>query len=258
MGVSPVHRYSHTRTAETAAPLRDDRYASGMSESAPQPRFVPLPARHDPGRPPEDAARRFYETMRTRRTVRMFSDKPVSRETIEWLVKSATTAPSGANKQPWRFVCVRDPDLKRRIRHAAEQEEREFYNRRASKQWIKDLTPLGTDEHKDFLETAPWLIVVFKLARDDDGGQVYYVNESVGLACGLLLAAIHHAGLVAVTHTPSPMRFLTDVLERPSHERPFLLIPVGYPSNDCKVPEAALSRKPLDQVLVVDRGATSD
>jgi len=229
-----------------------------MSKSESEPRFVPLPPRYDPGEPPEAAARRFYETMRTRRTVRMFSGAPVSRETIEWLVRSATTAPSGANKQPWRFVCVQDAELKRRIRAEAEREEREFYSRRASQQWLADLAPLGTDERKDFIETAPWLIVVFKLARNDDGGQVYYVNESVGLACGLLLAAIHHAGLVAVTHTPSPMGFLSEVLHRPPNERPFLLIPVGYPSEDCKVPEAALSRKSLEQVMVIDRGSTSD
>jgi len=215
--------------------------------------FVPLPERYDPGVAPEEAARRFYETMRTRRSVRMFSDRPVSRETIEWCVRAATTAPSGANKQPWRFVCVRDASIKREIRLAAEEEEREFYERRASDEWLADLEPLGTDEHKAFLEVAPWLIVVFKLAKDDDGGQVYYLNESVGLACGMLLSAIHHAGLCALTHTPSPMKFLCDALRRPEHERPFLLIPVGYPSDDCEVPAKALERKALEQVMVVDR-----
>lgn len=220
----------------------------------PQAKFVPLPPRHVPDVPPEEAARRFYEIMRTRRTVRMFSDKPVSRETIEWIVRAATTAPSGANKQPWRFVCVQNPELKRKIRFAAEEEEREFYSRRASAEWLRDLTPLGTDENKDFLEIAPWLIVVFKLARTDDDSQVYYINESVGIACGMLLAAIHHAGLVSVTHTPSPMGFLTKVLNRPSNERPFLLIPVGHPSDDCAVPAKALERKPLDEVMVIDTG----
>jgi nitroreductase len=184
----------------------------------------------------------------------MFSDAPVSRETIEWIVKAATTAPSGANKQPWRFVCVQDPELKRKIRFAAEEEEREFYARRASEEWLNDLAPLGTDENKEFLEVAPWLIVVFKLAKTDDDAQVYYLNESVGLACGMLLAAIHHAGLVSVTHTPSPMGFLAKVLNRPANERPFLLIPVGYPAERCEVPKKALERKPLDDVMVIDTG----
>lgn len=223
----------------------------------PTPRFVPLPPRHDPGATTEQAARRFYEVMASRRSVRMFSDKPVSRETIEWIVRTAATAPNGANKQPWRFVCVQDPALKKKIREAAEAEEREFYARRASPEWLADLTPLGTDEHKEFLETAPWLIVVFKLAKDDDGGQVYYNTESVGLACGMLLAAVHHAGLCALTHTPSPMKFLTRVLHRPEHERPFLLIPVGHPADDCEVPEKALARKPLEQSMVVDLGTQS-
>lgn len=227
-------------------------------DAAHDPPFIPLPPRYTPGAPPEDAARAFYDVMRTRRTVRMFSDRPVSRATIEWIVRTATTAPSGANKQPWRFVCVQDPALKHEIRIAAEAEEREFYTRRASPAWLADLAPLGTDPDKAFLDVAPWLIVVCKLAKADDGSQVYYLNESVGIACGLLLAAIHHAGLVAVTHTPSPMGFLTDVLHRPANERPFLLVPVGYPADDCAVPEAALARKPLDEVIVIDRGAAED
>jgi iodotyrosine deiodinase len=224
------------------------------SQPSADPPFVPLPERFDPGCAPEEAARKFYETMRTRRSVRQFSDAPVSRETIEWIISAATTAPNGANKQPWRFVCVQDRELKHKIRIAAEEEEREFYARRASPEWLEDLAPLGTDENKEFLEIAPWLIVVFKLAKDDDGSQVYYNTESVGLACGLLLAAVHHAGLVALTHTPSPMKFLTKVLERPDHERPFLLLPVGYPAPDCEVPEKALGRKPLEQVMVIDKG----
>lgn len=215
------------------------------------PPHVPLQPRFDPGAEPEDAARAFYEKMRLRRTVRTFSDRPVSRQTIEWVVRTATTAPSGANKQPWRFVCVQDPHLKRQIRLAAEREEREFYASRASDRWLKDLEPLGTDADKPFLEQAPWLIVVFKLMRGDDGSQVYYVNESVGLASGMLLAAAHLAGLVTLTHTPSPMGFLREVLERPEHERPFLLVPVGYPVDDCVVPAAALARKPLSEVMVI-------
>lgn len=204
---------------------------------------------HTPGAPPEAAARSFFETMRTRRSCRFFSDRPVSRETIEWCIRAAGSAPSGANKQPWRFVCVQDPSIKQRIRTAAEVEEREFYQRRATPEWLADLAPLGTDHAKPFLTTAPWLIVVFKLAHTDQGGQVYYLNESVGIATGLLIAAIHAAGLVTLTHTPSPMGFLSHVLERPPHERPFLLLPVGFPAPDATVPD--IQRKPLDQIMVV-------
>lgn len=211
----------------------------------------PLGERHAPEGTAEAAARRFYEIMGTRRSVRMFSDRPVSRETIQWIVRTASGAPSGANKQPWHFVCVADPSLKRQIRLAAEREERAFYASRASARWLKDLAPLGTDEHKEYLETAPWLIVVFRLVKDDDGGQVYYTHESVGIAVGLLLAAVHHAGLVSLTHTPSPMAFLSMVLGRPAHERPYLLMPVGYPTDDCMVPEHALWRKPLAQIMTV-------
>ena len=211
------------------------------------PRHIPLD-RYDPGLPAEEAARRFYEVMRRRRTVRMFSDRPVSEETIRHVLMAAGTAPSGANKQPWRFVAVRDAATKRRIRLAAEEEEREFYTRRAPPEWLEDLALLGTDEHKEFLEVAPWLIVVFKLMKTDEGGQVYYVNESVGIATGLLLAAAHHAGLATLTHTPSPMGFLTAVLGRPAHERPFLLIPVGYPAEDCVVPD--IGRKGEGEVVV--------
>ena len=218
-----------------------------------EPVFVPLPERHDPGVPPEEAARAFCEVMAKRRTVREFSDRPVSRETIEWIVRAAGTAPSGANKQPWRFVCVSDPERKREIRLAAEKEEREFYESRASERWLEDLAPLGTDPNKEFLEVAPWLIVVFQLLKEDDGGQVYYGVESVGLASGLLLAAAHHAGLATLTHTPSPMGFLRDLLGRPTNERPFLLVPVGYPAADCTVPEAALNKKSLDAITTWDR-----
>ncbi len=216
-----------------------------------EPVFVPNTDRYDPDTPPEDAAERFFSVMKKRRTVRHFSDRPVSRETIEWVVRTAGSAPSGANKQPWRFVCVQDEKLKREIRLGAEQEEREFYARRASDRWLKDLEPLGTDNHKEFIEIAPWLIVVFKLGSDDDGGQVYYANESVGIASGFLLAAAHHAGLATLTHTPSPMGFLGRILGRPIHERPFLLVPVGHPAEECVVPKAAIERKPLEQIMVV-------
>ena len=201
--------------------------------------------------PPERAAADFFDVVRRRRSVRMFSDRPVSRETIEWLVRAAHSAPSGANKQPWRFVCVQDPAVKARIREGAEQEEREFYSRRANAEWLRDLEPLGTDEHKEFLTVAPWLVVVFQLTHLDDGSQGYYLKESVGLACGLFLAAAQFAGLATLTHTPSPMAFLGDILGRPKHERPFLLIPVGYPTDDCRVPQQALERRPLEDVMKV-------
>lgn len=213
----------------------------------PYPR-VPLTT-FDPGLAPEAAAQKLYDVLRLRRTVREFSDRPVSLETIQWLVRAAGTAPSGANKQPWRFVAVRDLELKRRIRAAAEAEEREFYSRRAGERWLADLAHLETDEDKPFLEIAPWLIVVFKLLHTDDGGQVYYASESVGIAVGLLLAAAHQAGLATLTHTPSPMGFLCEVLERPANERPFVVIPIGYPSEGCSVPD--IQRKPLDEILIV-------
>lgn len=197
---------------------------------------------------PEIAARRLYEMQRLRRSVRYFSDRPVSREAIEWIIRTAATAPSGANKQPWRFVAVSNPAVKRQIRAAAEAEEREFYERRATPEWLADLAPLGTDQDKPFLDVAPWLIVVFKLVKGDDGGATYYTNESVGIACGMLITAIHHAGLATLTHTPSPMGFLSKVLGRPEHERAFLLLPVGYPAEGCTVPD--ITRKGLEEVSV--------
>lgn len=204
--------------------------------------------RYDPGVPGEEAARAYHEVMRKRRTVRMFSDRPVSRATIEWVIRGAGTAPSGANKQPWRFIAVSDPATKSRIREAAEAEEREFYSTRASERWLEDLKPFGTDPDKRFLEIAPWLIVVFALKKTDDGGQTYYLNESVGIATGMLLSAAHHAGLATLTHTPSPMGFLRETLGRPESERPFLLIPMGYPTQDCVVPK--IGRKGLDEISV--------
>ena len=204
--------------------------------------------RYEPGAAPEEAARSFYEVMKRRRTVRMFSSKPVSRETIEWVIRAAGTAPSGANKQPWRFVAVSDPATKARIRAAAEEEEREFYSTRASERWLADLRPFGTDPDKRFLEIAPWLVVVFALKKTDEGGQTYYLNESVGIATGMLLTAAHHAGLATLTHTPSPMGFLRETLGRPEHERPYLLIPMGYPTEDCVVPR--IGRKGLGEISV--------
>lgn len=216
--------------------------------------FIPYhpPAPPMPDLDPTRAAEAFYRFMNQRRSIRFFSDRPVAREAIEWAVRAAGTAPSGANKQPWRFVCIADPVLKRKIRVAAEAEEREFYTRKANPEWLADLAPLETTPDKGFLETAPWLIAVFKLAQTDEGGQVYYPNESVGMAVGLLLAALHHAGLSALTHTPSPMKFLSEVLERPAHERAYVLIPVGYAAQGCVVPD--IHRKPLDQIMVVHAG----
>lgn len=216
-----------------------------------EPVFVPWTDRHVPAEPPERAAAACHDVLRRRRSIRAFSDRPVSRAAIEWLVRCAHTSPSGANKQPWRFVCVQDPATKARIRTGAEAEEREFYGRRANDEWRRDLAPLGTDANKDFLTTAPWLVVVFQLMRGDDGGQVYYPKESVGIACGLFLAAAQFAGLATLTHTPSPMAFLGPMLGRPAHERPFLLIPVGHPADDCTVPAKALERRPLHEVMVV-------
>jgi len=196
-------------------------------------------------------AREFLEELRRRRTVRQFSDRPVPREVLEDCVAAAATAPSGANKQPWTFVLVTDPALKSRIREAAEKEERAFYHGRAPERWLKDLQPFGTDEHKPYLEVAPALIVVFaqKHGPSEADERHYYVQESVGIAVGFLLAALHHAGLATLTHTPSPMGFLAEVLERPSNERPFVLIPVGYPAEDAQVPD--IGKKPLSEVLVV-------
>ncbi len=189
----------------------------------------------------------FYEDINRRRTVREFSDKPVPRDIIETALLAANTAPSGANLQPWHFVAVSDPAVKKRIREAAEVEEREFYEHRASEEWLEALRPLGTDEHKPFLETAPYLIAVFlqKFGELPDGRKVkhYYPTESTGLATGILITALHTAGLATLTHTPSPMRFLNEILGRPKNERPFLLLVAGYPADDARVPDIA--RKPL-------------
>lgn len=193
----------------------------------------------------------FHDFMERRRSLRFFSDRPVPKEVIENIIMTASTAPSGAHKQPWTFCVVSDPAIKTKIREAAEEEERESYNGRMSEEWLRDLAPLGTDWQKPFLEIAPWLIVVFKKAYEMEGGEkrkCYYVSESVGIACGFLLAAIHNAGLVSLTHTPSPMNFLQKILDRPENERPFLLIPVGYPAEGATVPD--LRRKGLDEVAV--------
>jgi nitroreductase len=205
---------------------------------------------YEPTQAPLQAAEGLLDVLRQRRSVRDFSDRPVDRSLIDAVVGCAASAPSGANKQPWTFVCVGDPELKHRIRLAAEEEEREFYAKRAPESWKADLAPLGTDEHKGFLDVAPWLVVVFRHARGADGGAVYYSEESVGIATGMLLAAAQVAGLATLTHTPSPMGFLAELLERPAHERAYMLIPMGWPAESCRVPAAALVKKPLSEVAV--------
>jgi len=212
---------------------------------------VPFYDRYVPRAPPLAAAEAFREVMRKRRSVRDFSNRDVPLEVIASLVATAGGAPSGANRQPWRFVCVRDPTVKRRIRLAAEEEERAFYAGRAGERWLADLAPLGTDADKAFLEIAPWLVVVFRLAAGDEGEAVYYTQESVGIAVGMFLCAAQHAGLATLTHTPAPMKFLATLLSRPENERPFLLIPVGWAADACTVPRAALRKKPLDEIMVV-------
>ena len=195
-------------------------------------------------------AKDFYFFMNERRTVRDFSDRPIEREVIENLLLTASSAPSGAHKQPWTFCVVQDASLKQQIRVAAEAEERKSYEDRMSEEWLTDLAPLGTNWEKPFLETAPYLIIVFGRSYETDAElhkhQNYYVKESVGIAVGILLAAIHHAGLVALTHTPSPMNFLSTLLKRPANEKPFLLIPVGYPAAESWVPD--LQRKSLEEI----------
>lgn len=204
--------------------------------------------------PPDEQLRRageFFALCNRRRSVRQFSRRPISRELLETLIRTAGTSPSGANKQPWRFIVVTDPELKRKIRIAAEKEEKESYEHRMSQEWLEDLVPLGTNWHKEFLEIAPALIVVFSVEYETEGERIrknYYVKESVGLAVGLLLLAIHNAGLVSLTHTPSPMNFLQDILNRPPNERPFVLIPVGYPAENVTVPD--IHRKPLEEISV--------
>jgi len=197
-------------------------------------------------------SRHFFEWMDTRRTVRDFSDKPIPENIIENIILTASTAPSGAHKQPWTFCVVKNPEVKNQIRIAAEKEEKESYETRMTDEWLQDLQPIGTDWRKPFLETAPYLIVVFKRSYELENNQNkhknYYVTESCGIACGFLLAAIHDAGLVALTHTPSPMNFLSIILNRPANEKPFLLIPVGYPAEECWVPD--LKRKDINEICV--------
>lgn len=215
------------------------------------PRLVPAPAIDNRS---DDAilrrAQEFYELMRRRRTIRDFSDRPVSREVIEHCIRAAGTAPSGANLQPWHFVAVSDQAMKHEIRIAAEKEEKEFYEHRAPKAWLEALAPIGTDSRKPFLETAPWLIAVFaqpfRILADGTRSPTYYAIESVGIATGMLVTAVHSCGLVSLTHTPSPMGFLNRILGRPSFEKPFVLLVVGHPAENAMVPD--IERKQLDAI----------
>jgi nitroreductase len=214
-------------------------------------RFIPLPDYRE--QTPEEMLRRsseFHAEMRRRRSVRQFSDRPVPDEVIANCLGAAATAPSGANLQPWHFVVVSDAALKARIREGAEREEREFYRHRAPREWLEALAPLGTDERKPYLERAPCLIVIFAetFGVDDEGRKLrrYYVTESVGIATGMLITAVHRAGLVSLTHTPSPMGFLNEILGRPANERPFMILVVGYPEPDAVVPD--ISKKTLEEI----------
>lgn len=216
------------------------------------PEMVPLAHEEIPEDEMEERAGDFYRQMRGRRTTRHFSPRPVPRRLIELAVATAGTAPSGANLQPWTFVAVGDSETKRRIRAAAEEEEQKNYAGRMPAEWVAALRPLGTDAVKEHITTAPWVVVAFKHTRRvlPDGGDspTYYATESAGMAAGLFVAAIHHMGLVTLTHTPSPMGFLGEVLGRPAHETAFLLMPVGYPAEDAQVPD--ISRKPVEEILV--------
>lgn len=199
-----------------------------------------------------ERAHSFYEKMESRRSVREFSNRPIDQNVIKNIIKTASTAPSGAHKQPWTFCVVANPEIKKQIKIAAEEEEKASYVSRMSSEWLDDLKPLGTDWQKPFLEIAPYLIIVFRriyeFGTDGKKKNNYYVQESVGLATGFLLAAIHDAGLVSLTHTPSPMNFISKILNRPKNEKPFLLIPVGYPAEECWVPD--LERKDIEDICV--------
>jgi iodotyrosine deiodinase len=216
----------------------------------PNPKFIPLNHTEYPPPKMQTRAQAFHQLMQQRRTVRDFSNRPVPQALIATCIQTAATAPSGANKQPWHFVAISDDTLKKQIREAAETEEREFYTHRAPQRWLDDLAPFGTDANKPFLETAPWLIAIFAQrfgpSSDGDRDQNYYVTESIGISTGLLITALHNAGLATLTHTPSPMKFLNTILNRPNNERPFLLLVVGYPTSDAQVPN--IQRKSPNEI----------
>ena len=222
-------------------------------KNLPEPKFIPLDFQMIESETEQiRRAEEFYAQLNRRRTVRKYSNQNVPFELIEKAILTAGTAPSGANMQPWRFVVVRDAETKRKIREAAELEEYESYNKRMSEKWLRRLAPLGTDQHKPFLEIAPVLIIVFRITsviEDGESEPTYYSQESVGIAVGMLLAALHNAGLATLTHTPSPMKFLQEILGRPKNEIPFVLIPVGYPAANTQVPD--IRRKPLQEIMQV-------
>jgi len=223
-----------------------------MTKEFPPPTFIPLNFKEPLPDEQLRSADDFFEMLNRRRTVRDYSDREVSLDLIEKAIATAGTAPSGANMQPWRFVVVRDPEIKKKIREAAEKEEFDSYHGRMSEKWLRRLAVLGTDEHKPFLEIAPYLIVVFRINSITEDGETeptYYSQESVGIAVGMLLSALHNMGLATLTHTPSPMKFLQEILGRPKNEVPFVLIPVGYPADDAKVPD--IHRKTLDEIMEV-------
>lgn len=223
-----------------------------MSAGVAEPKFVPLVFERRTAEESRVRAQAFYAELNRRRTTRHFSSEPVSRDLIEWAIRAGGTAPSGAHQQPWTFVAVSDPVLKAEIRRAAEEEERDFYNGRAPKEWLDALAPLGTDEHKPHLTDAPWLVVLFRQSHGllPDGGKrtYYYTQESCGIAAGFFIAAVHAMGLVTLTHTPNPMGFLGQLLGRPANEKAMLVMPVGYPAPDARIPD--LTRKPLEEIAV--------
>ncbi len=224
-----------------------------MKRDFPAPKLLPLKFRYFENEGEQiRRAEEFYENLRLRRTVRDYTDRDVPLDIIKKAILTAGTAPSGAHMQPWRFVVIKDDEIKTKIREAAEKEEFESYHGRMSDKWLRRLAPLGTDENKPFLEIAPYLIVVFRIISIEEDGETeptYYSQESVGIAVGILLAALHNAGLATLTHTPSPMKFLREILGRPQNEVPFVLIPVGYPAENAKVPD--LTRKSIDQILEI-------
>ena len=223
-----------------------------MTDDHPQPKFKPLDFVELSLDASQKRADDLFDMLARRRTVREYSDREVPIELIEKAIATAGTAPSGANMQPWRFVVIRDPEIKLKIREAAEKEEYESYHNRMSEKWLRRLAVLGTDEHKPFLEIAPYLIVVFRITTVEESGETeptYYSQESVGIAVGLLLAALHNMGLATLTHTPSPMKFLQQILGRPKNEVPFVLIPVGFPATDAQVPD--IGRKSLEEIMII-------
>ena len=224
-----------------------------MGEGDEEPGFILLEFQELPADEMVSRANEFFEQMRQRRTTRHFSDREVPREIIELAIKTASTAPSGAHLQPWTFVAISNPVLKARIREAAETEERRFYEERIPEAWAEVLEPLGTDNVKEHITDAPWLLVVFRRdwERLPDGTKLkgYYLNESVGIAVGLLISALHRAGLATLTHTPAPMTFLREICGRPESEKPFVIMPVGYPAEDCEVPD--IGRKPLEEIAEI-------